>query len=142
MSEVLSPSFEVTDTFQAETLCLLIGEKERPLTGLSRFVDWRLCGRLSTLLLENRFAGKSGEYVMMPAFGRLRADTLLLVGTGHSTLSRDDAQHLATVLKKTKTASVVVAFPDSISQNQRQETCGFLEGAMGDTLKAIVHSNA
>jgi hypothetical protein len=56
---------------------------ERPLRGAAGLVDWRMCGRLSRLLLSGRVGGGLGETTLLPARGLL-FPRLLLVGLGPS----------------------------------------------------------
>lgn len=55
---------------------------ERPLRGEAGRLDWRLCGKLSALVAEERLSGEAGEAVLVATFGGLRARLLLVLGAG------------------------------------------------------------
>ena len=67
-----------------ELLALPFFVDERPLRGAAGLVDWRLCGRLSRLLLADRVAGTFGESTLLPPSRRLPFPKLLLYGLGPS----------------------------------------------------------
>jgi hypothetical protein len=66
-----------------ELLVLPFFVDERPLRGAAGLVDWRLCGRLSKLLLAGKVAGGLGETTLFPV-GRLPFRKVLLFGMGDS----------------------------------------------------------
>ncbi len=65
-----------------DALALLVFEDERPLRGLAGFVDWRLCGALSRILLGGRFTGGSGDALLFPVVGRLTGERVFCFGAG------------------------------------------------------------
>jgi len=52
-----------------ESACLFVFEDERPLRGLAGLIDWRLCGRLSRILMDGRFVGAAGDALLFPVEG-------------------------------------------------------------------------
>ena len=60
----------------------VVFQDERPLTGLAARADWRLNGFLSRLLVDNRFSGDRGEWLLVHTQGRLSFTHLFLVGLG------------------------------------------------------------
>ncbi len=56
----------------------------RPLRETMGLADWRMNGRLSRLIEENKVNGAFGETVFIPTQGRLSAETLILYGLGDS----------------------------------------------------------
>ncbi len=58
---------------------------DRPLRGGAARADWRLCGLISRLLVEERVSGAAGEAVLVPCDGRLRTPRLLILGLGPRT---------------------------------------------------------
>jgi hypothetical protein len=56
---------------------------ERPLRGAAGLADWRLCGRLSRLILAGRVSGDAGETTLLPA-RKLPFPRLVLYGLGPS----------------------------------------------------------
>lgn len=65
-----------------DALALLVFEDERPLRGLAGFVDWRLCGALSRILLGGRFSGARGDALLFPVVGRLTGERVFCFGAG------------------------------------------------------------
>jgi len=55
---------------------------ERPLRDTAGRIDWRLCGRLSHLFAARRLDGASGEAVLVPGGGGVRARLVLGLGLG------------------------------------------------------------
>ncbi len=82
----LSFSSDPIDLLKNETAITLAFEDIRPLKGQAGLVDWRLNGKLSQLILAERFAGNLGDALLMPAGGRLAAKELMLVGLGNRQL--------------------------------------------------------
>ena len=64
-----------------ELLVLPFFSDERPLRGAAGLADWRLCGRLSRLLLARRVSGERGETTLLPA-RRLAFPRVVLFGLG------------------------------------------------------------
>lgn len=68
---------------ETEVLCLPLFTDERPLRGAIGLIDWRLCGRLSALLVDGTLAGEPDEALLMPPpERRLSAERLLIIGAG------------------------------------------------------------
>ncbi|MEM7155163.1 MAG: M17 family peptidase N-terminal domain-containing protein [Myxococcota bacterium] len=59
-------------------------EDERPLQGLAGLIDWRLGGRVSTLVRDGFCTGKAGETVLMPAGRILPMQRVVVLGLGPS----------------------------------------------------------
>ncbi len=77
-----APDLRRLDVLRADALVLTFFEDERPLRGASGLVDWRLCGRLSGLIAEERITGRRGETTLLPPRPRLPFDRLMLYGLG------------------------------------------------------------
>lgn len=60
----------------------VVWNDQRPLTGLATRSDWRLNGFLSRLVMQDRFEGKAGEWLLVHTQGRLPFTHLFLVGMG------------------------------------------------------------
>lgn len=79
----VSPSLTTLDGLKTELLCLTVFSDERPLRGVAGLVDWRLCGRLSTLLVDARVTGEFDDALLMPPpERRLAAERILCLGAG------------------------------------------------------------
>ena len=73
-------------TLETEVLCLPLFSDERPLRGAIGLIDWRLCGRLSELLVDGTMSGSVDEALLMPPpERRLVAERLLIIGAGPRT---------------------------------------------------------
>ena len=70
------------DALDAESLGLFCFEDQRPLCGVAGFVDWRLCGAISRLLLGGLFQGQRDETLMLPVTGALSVRRVFLFGLG------------------------------------------------------------
>ncbi|GAB4213038.1 MAG: hypothetical protein OHK0013_36460 [Sandaracinaceae bacterium] len=92
----VAPDLRKLDALDAEALVAPVHTDERPLRGATGLLDWRLCGRLSQLLLRGRLTGGDGERVLVPAGGRLAFEKIVLVGAGPS--AQLDAAHARVVL--------------------------------------------
>jgi hypothetical protein len=72
------------DEARTDTLLLSFFSDERPLRGAAGLADWRLCGRLSGLIVRGRVSGKRGETLLLPPGRRLPFRRLMLFGLGES----------------------------------------------------------
>ncbi len=70
------------DRTPADVAVVPLFASERPLRGSSGRADWRLCGRLSQLLVSGKLAGAPGEAALISSTGGLRAPLLLVLGAG------------------------------------------------------------
>lgn len=99
-------TLEAVDQAAAESLCLFIGEDERPLTGLAGLADWRLSGRLSRLLRSGALTGEEGEAVLTPPGARLGFQKLFLFGLGKSQDEASLMRRVAEGMRKVAQAGV------------------------------------
>lgn len=67
---------------RAEVAVVTFFEDERPLRGNAGRADWRLCGRLSHLISDDRVQGRRGEAVLIPTRGGMQAPLLVAIGLG------------------------------------------------------------
>ncbi len=84
MSQELSIVIESStiERTRADLVGVPLFEDERPLRGGAGRADWRLCGKLSALLVAGELAGTPGEVALVATFGGLRTPLLLVVGAG------------------------------------------------------------
>jgi len=99
-----------------EAVCAFVTEDERPLSGATGFLDWRLCGALSKVLGSGFFVGAPGDKLLVPTDGRVPAKKVFSVGLGRSTavtaLGLEHAlTQAAAMLTKAGVESVALAFP-------------------------------
>lgn len=72
------------DALRYEVLVLPHFSDERPLRGAAGLCDWRLCGRLSSVIVRGHVTGDEGEVTLVPGRPRLPFEKLLLFGAGPS----------------------------------------------------------
>ncbi len=92
------------DAGHVEALVLTYFVDERPLRGAAGLCDWRMCGRLSRLLVGGRVTGAFGETTLYPA-ARVPFGRLVLVGLGKMAdfdekVAAEAARHVAGVVAK------------------------------------------
>jgi hypothetical protein len=111
------PSLESIDSLQGvDALCVVLTEDDRPLTGAAGYLDWRMCGSLSRVLLQGFFKGDRGDQLLMPTSGGVSAIKLFAVGAG-SSKSLDEStlglllENAAQMLKKAGVSTVALALP-------------------------------
>lgn len=84
--EVVSISFCYDGSMERlqhyDAIALGIFLDERPLKGVSGFVDWRLHGMLSRLVIQERFRGTLMESCLLPSFGYVPMEKVFLFGLG------------------------------------------------------------
>lgn len=110
-------SLEALDALgDVDALCLFVAEEDRPLRGAAGFVDWRLCGALSRVLLEGFFRGTEGESLLLPGGGRIPMRKIFVVGIGSrrkfepAVLARI-LSNAAEMLQRAKVGSVALELP-------------------------------
>lgn len=112
----VAPDLRALDVLRCEAIALPFFEDERPLRGAAGLVDWRLCGRLSRLVVSGRVRGRRGERVLVPARPRLATEKLVLFGLGPRARF-DEATFVATVgdvldtLEGLRARTLVMALP-------------------------------
>ena len=99
-----------------ETLCLFVSEDERPLGGAAGFVDWRLCGALSRVLVEKFFTGAPGDQLLFPTEGRIPMGRIFVLGLGKRSALAGEGLGRALgkavqMLNKAKVESVALEVP-------------------------------
>jgi len=67
---------------KSDIVVVTIFEDERPLSGAAGRTDWRLCGKLSELIVDGRISGAAGEAVLVTSRGAIRAPILVVLGLG------------------------------------------------------------
>ena len=73
-----------------DALVLPVWSDVRPLRGVAGLLDWRLCGRLSQMILEGRVSGAAREKLLLVT-SRIPWRRVLAVGVGVSTAFDEDA---------------------------------------------------
>lgn len=110
------PDLRALDALRGDAIVVSLFEDERPLRGATGLLDWRLCGRLSRLLLRGRVRGSRGERVLVPGRPRLPVDKLFLFGLGLRTsfdegVFRDAIRDIIETLDGVGARTVLLALP-------------------------------
>ncbi len=115
-----------------DALCLFISEDVRPLQDISGFVDWRLAGGLSRVLLKQFFTGAPDENLLFPSEGRLPMSRIFAVGLGRAKTL--DAKALgeamagaARMLSRAKVNAVALEVPGAAALSAEQRAEAFTE---------------
>lgn len=126
-------SLEALDPLPVDTLCLFVTEDERPLTGAAGYVDWRLCGQLSRLLVDGFFKGARGESLLLPSGGRIGAPRVVILGLGpggealHAGTVRAALSQAADVLNRAGADSIAVELPGRAALPVEDRSSAFRE---------------
>jgi len=67
---------------RADVAVVFLFDSDRPLRGGAGRADWRMCGRLSKLLVAGRLTGARGEAVLMATDGGMAAPRVIALGVG------------------------------------------------------------
>ncbi|HEY1101608.1 MAG TPA: hypothetical protein VGF99_21900 [Myxococcota bacterium] len=114
--KLVEPSLSALDQLDADAILIGLCSDVRPLGGLLGFIDWRLCGRVSTMVERGAITGVDGEKVLFPTQGRLKVPRLFLYGWGpHAQAASRGSERVAAMLEMIKKAGgerVVFAFPE------------------------------
>jgi hypothetical protein len=110
------PELRRLDDAGAELCCCAIWSDERPVRGFAGLIDWRLAGRLSTLLRAGFLTGDAGETLLVPGKPYLPFEKILVVGLGAmesfgEERFRDAILHIARALEGLRVRRAVVELP-------------------------------
>ncbi|MBF0105015.1 MAG: hypothetical protein HQM16_06770 [Deltaproteobacteria bacterium] len=78
----LSFTSQQIDKVAAELVVFMHYEDDVPFNELLGLLDWRINGRLSALVMQNRFAGHARELLLMPSESRFKAEQIIILGLG------------------------------------------------------------
>jgi hypothetical protein len=130
-----------------DTLCLFVAVDERPLSGVSGYCDWRLCGQLSRLLVDGFFTGAADDSVLLPTNGRMGPGRIVVFGLGRRERLSDGPAlgarlaAAAAVLDKAGAVSVALEVPGAgrlpDAERVRALKTGFLPGFHGRHLSVL-----
>ncbi|HEX5660360.1 MAG TPA: M17 family peptidase N-terminal domain-containing protein [Polyangiales bacterium] len=105
------------DALRTELLVVPVFSDERPLRGAAGLADWRLCGRLSDLLVRGQLRGEFDDALLMPPpERRLVLERILCLGAGARTDVNPDRLrlYLRTLVKRAlglRVRTMAVALP-------------------------------
>jgi hypothetical protein len=145
LSTLVQPSLDAIDALGGgphaiDTLVLCMTSDTRPLPGAAGFADWRLCGRLSRLIVSGVVTGAPDEKVLMSSEGLLPMTRVLLYGFGKGSAIMDDGRarltRLGRVLDDLKAQSIAIDLPPPGSPMlPLVDEC--LRGLLGDRLRVV-----
>jgi hypothetical protein len=112
----LAPDLRHLDEANVEAAVGSFWQDERPMRGLAGLLDWRLAGRLSTLLASGWVRGEPGEVLLVPGKPHVPFEKILLVGLGARGSFDEDAfrsgvQRMAAALEGLRVRRAVVELP-------------------------------
>lgn len=109
--------FDTLDGLQSyDSLCLFVAEDERPLKGAAGWVDWRMCGTLSRVLMNGFFVGAEADSLLVPTLGRFPVPRVFVIGLGPAKKLGPEALgrvlgKAAEVLQRAKAEAVALELP-------------------------------
>lgn len=92
----LSFTSQEIDKIPAELIVLMHYENELPFKDLLGMLDWRINGRLSRFVNDQKFKGKAKELLLMPSEHRFKAHEIIILGLGNKQDFSQD--HISQVL--------------------------------------------
>ncbi|HOA12982.1 MAG TPA: M17 family peptidase N-terminal domain-containing protein [Myxococcota bacterium] len=118
---LVKPDLHAIDQLDIDTVAIPVFEDMRPPAGLTGLIDWRLCGRVSALLVSGQLSGRFREAAMMPGYGRLPGTRIVAFGMGDSrefsqSRAREAAWFMSDSLRRLKTGAFLTALPGSMSK--------------------------
>jgi hypothetical protein len=124
------------DALECDLLVTGIFQDERPIKGTSGWLDWRLNGRLSRLVMDKKLTGDWKETTLVPSGRRITPRMILLLGLGrtkeYSTLRlRELFAHALETIKNLRSSSICLSLPfgeEGYSVGAGKLTEVFLEG--------------
>lgn len=141
---VVEPSLDALDALEGvDAFCVLVASDERPLSDGAGYLDWRLLGALSRVLLAGFFKGERDEKLLIPTQGRVPPVKAFAVGVGPGAAldqaGLERSLRLAgEVLSKAGVGSVALTLPEAprLSDEARAQAlrAGLLPAFAGDVV--------
>ena len=122
----------LSELARIEALCVFIRQDERPLKGAAGWVDWRMCGKLSQVLLDGFFEGRCLETLLLPSDGMLQSPRLFAFGCGPTaelTSARlgECLEHAGRTLQRAGLKSVATELPAVPTMSEEARVSSFNE---------------
>jgi len=80
--EFIDTNLHEIDEINVQAMVVSAFMEERPFYGMAGLIDWRMCATFSRMSLENFVTSDLGEAVMVPAYNRLNANAVIMLGLG------------------------------------------------------------
>lgn len=134
------------DRMESEVAAALFFEDERPLRGPAALLDWRLDGRITEMLLQNRASGCAGERILVTNNGKLGSGAVLFCGGGRWA-GLDQERYFELILQLLQTCrqagfmrfALCLGPPQEIEPAElKQRIAGMLEGMQGTDLECLL----
>jgi len=118
--QFVRPDLHQIDQIKADTFAVCLFEEDTPPRGLAGLLDWRLCGRVSDLLIEEQISGRFREAVLLPGYDRLPTYRVCVYGLGKRAdftvaRAREASWFIADSLHKLRASSFIGSLPGSPS---------------------------
>lgn len=106
------------DKMLSGTLVLTVFKDEKPLKGANGLVDWRLCGKLSKLVMDKKITGEYKENTLIISQKSMIAPRILVVGLGegkdfNESRLEEVSLYIADTLKNVGVKKVSLSIPGS-----------------------------
>jgi len=114
---ILKPSLDTLDSLNVDAIAIALSADLSQMSGALGFLDWRLCGMLSDLILSEQIKGEPGELVLLSTYGRIKAPRLFVFGWGRQinfeVTCNTQVLWMLDVLKKAHINTCAMAMPES-----------------------------
>jgi hypothetical protein len=125
MMKTEASSLAAFDGMTEQSIAAFAWADARPLQGAVGFLDWRLCGDVSALLVAGHFVGHAREALLMPAHGRLLGHRVFLFGLGSWRDATDEgvaavAGDALSVCARARAGSLLVLAPQQVGTRDFQ----------------------
>jgi hypothetical protein len=109
-------SLDTLDSLPPGDLALFCAAEERPLLAAAGYVDWRLNGWLSRLIVRNQFKGGKKECLLTPSMGRIPPTRIFMFGLGPAQqfqhkMAAELGEAIAEGVAHTETLALTVGLP-------------------------------
>jgi Cytosol aminopeptidase family, N-terminal domain len=134
-------STEKVDEQECDVLVTGVFQDERPLQGVVGWIDWRLNGKLSRFLIDQKLTGEWKETTLIPSQGRITPRMILLLGLGKWKeytyfRLRELSPHVLETLHKLNITSLCLALPHGEVYNVE---CGKLAAVLFEGIVDCLH---
>jgi len=118
--QFVRPDLHQIDRMSADTFAVCLFEEDKPPRGLAGLLDWRLCGRLSDLLVQEQVTGRFREALLLPGYERVPTHRVCVYGLGArseftAARAREASWFIADSLHKLRATSFIGSLPGSPS---------------------------
>ena len=80
--KVLKKIPEELDQFEGSLVIAVVGRDEKPLKSTNAWLDWRVFGSMTEVIVRGLFKGELGEKCLIPTYGKFSFERLVMLGGG------------------------------------------------------------